>query len=84
MGEKGWGTFAFEQTCDFVELVFWACGENLGSVHVAPQDCGLVFYDGEGEGVDVDPCLRGIRGCVRAYNREGRGAKSVLCSLPTK
>jgi hypothetical protein len=54
--EKGWRvTFAFEETCDFVELVFWECGEDFGSgVHVSSKDGSLVFYDGEGEGVAVD------------------------------
>jgi hypothetical protein len=54
--EKGWKvTFAFEESCDFVELVFGESEEDFGSgVHVISKDGGLVLYDGEGEGVAVD------------------------------
>lgn len=48
---------AFEEACDFVFLVVGDGGEDVGGgVHVAAEDEGLVFDDGEGEGVgdDVD------------------------------
>jgi hypothetical protein len=36
-------------------LVFGKSGEDFGGgVHVSSKDGGLVFYDGEGEGVAVD------------------------------
>jgi hypothetical protein len=41
-------TFAFEETCDFVELVFGESGEDFGGcVRVSSKDGGLVFYNGE-------------------------------------
>jgi hypothetical protein len=39
---------------DFVRLVFGDGEDFGGGVHVTTKDGGLIFYDGEGEGVAVD------------------------------
>lgn len=58
---------AFEEACDFVFLVVRDAGQDFcGGVHVAAEDKGLVFDDGEREGVgdDVDVLVRDVRFAV--------------------
>jgi hypothetical protein len=43
--EKGWRvTFAFRETCDFVELVSGEIGEISAVVSVSPQRMAMVWY----------------------------------------
>jgi len=54
---------AFEEARDFVFLVVGDAGQDFGGgVHVAAEDEGLVFDDGEGEGVgdNVDVLVRDV------------------------
>jgi len=54
---------AFKKSCNFVFLVVGDAGQDFGGgVHVAAEDEGLVFDDGEGEGVgdDVDVFVRDV------------------------